>query len=173
MLWSVKTAWQLPNVIVFICNVRISFKEHEGLFTPKTMESSQGLIKSVIGCWIRPGMTLVYTKEKMSEWPWSWRFSKDMFKDLHYSLTWSNRFCGGRDRRGAMVEKNKGPMVEKYCYNKNLMNFFSQGEQKMKYREEKRGGGSNLNFSFKFFDIFKKNHFWCMVIPLGPHSIDT
>ena len=74
-----------------------------------------------------------------------------------------------------MVEKNKGPMVEKYCYNKNLMIFFSQGEQKMKYREEKKGGGSNLNFSFKFFDIFKKKHihFWCMVIPLGPHSIDT
>ena len=28
------------------------------------MKSSQGLVKFVIGCWIRPGTTSVYTKEK-------------------------------------------------------------------------------------------------------------
>ena len=35
------------------------------------MKSSQGPVKSTIGCWTRPGTTTVYTKEKMSKLPWS------------------------------------------------------------------------------------------------------
>ena len=37
----------------------------QGLFTVWTMKSSQGPIKSMIGCWTRPRNTSVYTKEKM------------------------------------------------------------------------------------------------------------
>ena len=36
----------------------------EGLFTPWTMKSSQGLVKSMIGCWTRHETTLIYIKEK-------------------------------------------------------------------------------------------------------------
>ena len=47
----------------------------QGLFTSWTMKSSQCPVKSMIGCWTRHGITLVYTKEKkkMLEWPWSSR----------------------------------------------------------------------------------------------------
>ena len=33
------------------------------------MNSSQRLVKFVIGCWACPETTLVHTKEKMLEWP--------------------------------------------------------------------------------------------------------
>jgi hypothetical protein len=32
-------------------------------------------------------------------------------------VTWSNGFCDGRNERGALVEKGKGPMAEKCCCN--------------------------------------------------------
>jgi hypothetical protein len=48
--------------------------------------------------------------------PYSSRSSKDIFSGLHYPLTWSNGFCGQRGKRGALVEKGKGPMAEKWCY---------------------------------------------------------
>ena len=78
------------------------------LFKPWTMRSSQGLVKFVVGCWTHPGTTLINTKEKMSEWTWSSRSPKGIFKGLHYLLTWSNWFCGGRGKRGALIEKGKG-----------------------------------------------------------------
>ena len=81
----------------------------KGLFTPWTMKSSQGLVKIVIGCWTRPGATTVRSKEKMSEWSWSSRPLKDIRQGLHYSLTWSKGYCGGRGKRDALVEKGKGP----------------------------------------------------------------
>ena len=86
---------------------------NEGLFTPWTMKSSQGPVKYVIGCWPRPGTTSVYTKgKKMFEWPWSSRSPKDIFQGLHYPVTCSNGFCGGRGKRGAPIEKGKGPWHE-------------------------------------------------------------
>ena len=51
----------------------------QGLFIPWTMKSSQGLVKYVIGCWTHPETTSVYTKRKMSMWPWSSRSPKDIF----------------------------------------------------------------------------------------------
>ena len=80
----------------------------------------------VIGCWARPGTTSVYTKEKMSEWPWSLRSSKDIFKGLHYPLTWSNGLCGGRGKRG-VLRKRQGPMAEKCCHNNIFVIFFFFG----------------------------------------------
>ena len=72
-------------------------------------ELSQGPIKFVVGCWTCLGTTLVYTKEKMSEWPWSSRSPKDILRGLDHPLTWSNGFCNGRGKRGVVVENNRGP----------------------------------------------------------------
>ena len=94
----------------------------KGLFTSWTMKSSQGPIKTVIGCWARPMITSVYTKGNMLEWPWSSRSSIDIFWGLHYPLTRSNGICGGRGKRG--------PMKEKCCYKSNFDELFL-GEEKM------------------------------------------
>jgi hypothetical protein len=37
-------------------------------------------------------------------------------------------FCSGRGKRGALVEKGKGSMVEKYCCDKFLMILFGGRE---------------------------------------------
>jgi hypothetical protein len=50
--------------------------------------------------------------------------AKDVFKGLRYSLTWSNEYCAGRDKRGALVEKDRGPWQKNCCCNKFLMIFF-------------------------------------------------
>ena len=42
------------------------FQEPEELFTPWIMRSSQGPLKSTTGCLSHLGITLVYTKEKVS-----------------------------------------------------------------------------------------------------------
>ena len=83
-------------------------------------------------------------------------------------MTWSNIICGGRDKRGALVEKDKDP------WQRNVVIIFF-GEETMTTRE-----WSNLIlFSFKIMpllDIYSKNNivtFWCMLILLGPHSIYT
>ena len=49
---------------------------------------------------------IIYIKSK---WSWSLRSSIDIFKGLHYPLTRSNMFSGGRGKRGALVGKDKGP----------------------------------------------------------------
>ena len=43
----------------------------KGFFTPWTVKLSQGLVKNGIGCSTHHGITSVYTKQKMFEWPWS------------------------------------------------------------------------------------------------------
>ena len=71
-------------------------------------------------------------------------------------------------------------MVEICRYDKILMNFF-KGEEKTKAREDKRMVklGFILFFQkcpFWTHILYKKINvftFWCMVIPLGPHSIYT
>ena len=67
-----------------------------------------------------------------------------------YPLTWCNKFCGGRGKRGALVEKARAHGKESCC-NKFLMIFFF-GEEKMKTRER-----SNLiffSFQIFFWDIY-------------------
>ena len=76
----------------------------EGLFTLWAMKVSQGSVEYVIGCWTCPRTTSVYTKGKKSEWPWSLRSI-----GIHYPLPWSNGFCCGWDKIGALVGKGKGP----------------------------------------------------------------
>ena len=44
-------------------------------------------------------------------------------KGLHYPLTWSNWFCSGRGKRGAMIEMTRAH-GKKYYYNKILMILF-------------------------------------------------
>ena len=91
---------------------------------------------------------------------------------LHYPLTWSNMFCGGR---AAMVEKRQGPIVEKWCYNKIWMIFFLV-EEKMKTREDNKLVKLEFFQTCPFWAYIKKiNTFiiWCMVISLGPRSIYT
>jgi len=111
---------------------------------------------------------------KKPEWPWSLRSPKDIFQGLHYPLSWSKKFCGGRGKRCTLVKlKKKGPWPKNYCYNKSLMNLF-WGEEKTKTVEDKRM--VILNFFFPklpFLDIYYKilTFTYCrMVIPLCPHS---
>ena len=61
------------------CNkngVRMALK---GLFTSWIMKLSQGLVRYVVGCPTRLGITSIYTKESMSEWPWN---------QSHITLSW-------------------------------------------------------------------------------------
>ena len=139
----------------------------DGLFTSWTMKLSQGSVKFVVGCWTRTGNTLVYTKEEMSDWPWSSRSPKYICECLHYLLTWSNGFCGERGKRGIVVENKSGPTIPKCCYVKFVMNF-PFGEKKMKTREENRMVKVDILFKTTLFGhILKKiqhNHFFfgCM-----------
>ena len=60
-------------------------------------------------------------------------------------------------------------MTEKYCYNKFFNDFFWG-------REEKTKEWSNLNFfqNFPFWTYIIHTStfiFWCMIIPLDPHSV--
>jgi hypothetical protein len=68
-------------------------------------------------------------------------------------VTWSNGFCGGRGKRGAMVEKGKGAWQSIVVIIK--FDYFCGGEEKMKTRTK---GWSNLDFSyFPFSSIYLKN----------------
>ena len=95
---------------------------------------------------------------------------KYIIKGLHYPLTWSNGFCGGRSKRGALVEKGMGPWQKKCCDKTYLMIFiylfililifFFSAEEKMKRKE-----WSKLGFcqNCPFWTYVQKNqriHFW-------------
>ena len=75
----------------------------------------------------------------------------------------------GEIKRGALVEKGKGPMAEKHCYN----DLFKKKE-KMKTREDKRMVKLDFLFLFQNYSFwtyigkYHHIHFWCMVVPLGP-----
>ena len=81
--------------------------------------------------------------KNVRQWPWSSRYLKDIFWGLHYPRTWSKGLCGGRGKRGAMVEKGRRP------WQKNVVIiifwWFFDGEW-MKTKE-----WSNLNFLFFIF----------------------
>ena len=59
---------------------------------------------------------------------------KDIFQGLHYPLTWSNGFCGGRGKRGALLGKDKGLWQRKIVKKTNFDEFIG-GEEKMETRE--------------------------------------
>ena len=110
--------------------------------------------------------------KKMSEGSWSSRSPKDIFWGLHYPLTWSNGFCYVRGKRGPLVEKGTEPMVKKPCYR-----FFGGKEDEDKSRE--MNGRTWIFFSSQncffliYFQQFTTFTYWCMVIPLYPHSVYT
>ena len=54
------------------------------------------------------GTTLVHTKEQMAHGPQRLRSSKYNFQCLVNAMTWSNKFCGERGKRGGMVGKGRG-----------------------------------------------------------------
>jgi hypothetical protein len=69
---------------------------------------------------------------------------------MHYLLTWSNGFCSGRSKRGALVGKGKGPWQRNdFILLIIFINFF--GEEKMKTREDKRM--VKLDFFLNLFKI--------------------
>ena len=84
------------------------------LFTQWTMKLFQGLVKHVIGCRIHIGTTLVYTEGKKNvKVTMEFEVSQKHIWRLHCPLTWSNGFCARRGKRGAMVDKGKGPCQRK------------------------------------------------------------
>ena len=74
--------------------------------------------------------------------------------------------CSGRKRLEPMAEK---------CYCRNYFSEFSIGEEKMKTRVDKRmvklGFFSKLPFSGIYSKKISTSTFWCMIIPLGLHSV--
>ena len=150
------------------------------LFTSWTMKSSQVPVKYMIGCWIRPETTLVYTNEKkMSKWPCSSRSPKIHILKPTLStnmvqrvLLWERQTrCSSRKRQGSMTKE---------CYHNNLlMNSFSRGRED----EDKRRQENDQTWFFfpsklsYFGHILKKQMstftFWCMVNPLSPHLVYT
>ena len=100
LMWS----WTLVQGVVYTMN-------HEVI--PSPCIKIDWVVELVLGpFWFTPRKTC------QSD-PWSSRSPTDIFQGLHYPLTWSNNFCGGRGKRGVMVEKGKGPWHK----NKNTMIF--------------------------------------------------
>ena len=125
----------------------------EGLFTPCTVKSSQGPVKSFMISLLNLSRNhfRFYTKEKMNvkvimqfEIPKRHRFKT-------YIMYWygPTGFGGGRGKRGALVEKDKGPMAKKFCYNKSLM------ETLLRRRRQKNGTNMILFFfNCPFLDMY-------------------
>jgi hypothetical protein len=90
--WVMEVIWQL-----------------KGWFTLWTMKLDQGSVRELIGCWSCPETTSVYTKKTIAEGPWRSRSPKYNFRGLTNALTWSNKFCGERGKRGCPLGEGKGP----------------------------------------------------------------
>ena len=114
LLTTLNIVFSVAKFIYVACSILIVtariVSDTKKVFTPWTMKSSQSHVKYVIGCWTCPKTTSIYTKEKMLECSLSLRFSKDIFQGLHYPLTWSKGFCGGRGEKGVIIEIGKGPL---------------------------------------------------------------
>ena len=62
---------------------------------------------------------------------------KDIFKGLHYPLTWLNGFCSGRGKRGALIYKKKeGAHDIELLKKSNFQNFLEgrEGDNKRRPR---------------------------------------
>ena len=137
-----------------------------GMFTPWTMNSSQGPVKFVIGCWTCPGTTSVYTKEKKCQCNHEFEvpnihilrpiLSTDM---VQRALPWERqKRCFGR--------KRQGPMAKKLLLSKKFNDFFLRG--KRRWIQEKTKYSSNSTFFFfktaLFGQILNKNqHMYFLV----------
>ena len=145
----------------------------EGLFTPWTTKSSKGPVKFVIGCWTRPRTTSVYTKEQNVKVSMGVRGPQKIYilrptlsNDVVQRVLWwekPQKRCSSRKRRGP---QQRNVVIDDVYI-----------------RKEKTREWSNL-ISFLFFSFqnyhlgkyikkFNTFTFWCMVIPLGPHSVYT
>ena len=119
----------------------------------------KALWKYVIGNWTCLGTTSVYIQGKKSKWPWSSRSRKYLFWGLHYPLTWPNKFCGGRGKRGALVKKGKGPWPTNVVII-NCCCIFLRGK-----RRRRQENGQTCFFSFQncpfwaYIKINQHNHF--------------
>ena len=133
----------------------------KGLFTPWTMKSSQGHVIYVIGCWTHPGTTMVYTKTKKCQ---SVHGKKGLTKTCFKASIIHRHGPTGF----AVVHAWQRDVVIKYF----SCNVFWGRED-----DDKRMVKIYLFIYFKFAYlgayIGKINTFifWCMVIPLGPHSV--
>ena len=125
------------------------------LFTSWTMKLSQG----PVNLWLvveHVPKQLRFTSRKNLKWPWSSRSPKGIFWGLHYPLTWSNGFCGGRGKRNALVEKRQGPMAKKSCHESFQWNIFSGNENEDKKRQ--KNGQTWIFFTIVLFGhIFNKS----------------
>ena len=90
----------------FLLDIRYCTK---GRFTLWTRMPFHGDVRVLIGCWTRPGITSVYTNERMIKWPWMSRSPKYIFQGIINVLTRSNMFCSERGKRGGLVGEGKGP----------------------------------------------------------------
>ena len=153
----------------------------KGMFTPRTMKSSQGLLKFVIGCWTRLGITSVYTKEKIVRVTMKFEVPKrhiaglTLFTDMvQRILRWEKqKRCSSRKRK----EKGKALMIEMCCYNDFLMIFFFGGGGKRRWRQE---NGQTWIFlkTTRFGHILKEKIstfiiWYTVTLPLGPHWVYT
>ena len=98
---------------------------------------------------------------------------EDIFQGLHYPPTWSNGFCSGRGKRGALVEKCKGPWQRNTLIIKFLWIFFGGREGKNNKRQKSNLICFKIAFLRRILKIIGTFTFECMVIPLGPHSVHT
>ena len=124
------------------------------------MKSSQGHVKSVIGCWAHLGTTSIYTKEKMSSDHGVWGPQKTYFKA--YIIYWHGpRVLLWERQKRCYGRKMQGPMVEKYSYNQFLINFF-YGEEEMKTKKRQKYD--------QIWFFFQKCPFWTY-IKKSTHSL--
>ena len=98
-----------------------------------------------------------------------WGPQKTYFKAFIIHWHGPTGFFVGRGKRDAMIEKGKGPWQRNIVIINSLMIFF--GEEK---RRQKNG---QIWFFFKIslfghiLYTLAHSFFWCMIIPLDPHSV--
>ena len=82
---------------------------------------------------------------------------KDIFKGLHYPLTWLNGFCSGRGKRGALIYKKKEGAHDIELLKKSNFQIFFWKEEKVTIREDQEWSNSFF-FSSKlpFLDMDSK-----------------
>jgi hypothetical protein len=133
------------------------------------MKSFRGPGNPVIGCWTRSEITLVYTKEKLSEGPWSRGFQKTYLKTYNiHPLKWSNGFCDGRGKRGALVENNRDPWPKKKSsfYNNSILNIPGRKRHNtIQIHKQCWVGLTMLCGRFPTFKLNVKNILWKIVNP--------
>ena len=145
---SANKTWNSPFPLLSCLHYNLPPK---GLVTPWTMKSSQGHVKSAIGCWIRPGTTLVDTKEIINVWvtmefavPKSYIWRPTLSIDMVHRVWWWQRHKRWSGR------KRHNPMANKWYYNNYLIKGFFGGRE-----DEEKSIQENDRTCFYFY--FFKN----------------